>query len=444
MPSNKLITGVGILGLGVIGSKVAQLLFEQNISFSQQIKSQIKIISVLVKDLQKPRLFSPPGITITDDPDVILNDPNIQLIIELIGGENPALDYIKKAIGTGKHVITANKEVIAKHGPDLLSLAETFGTEIRFEAAVGAGLPIIRPLREDLLANEIASIHAIINGTTNYILTKMAHENVDFDLALREAQELGFAETNPDNDVQGLDASYKLAILAMLAFHSKVEASDVYYEGITNLEVQDFEYAHELGYEIKLLAIAEKEGDTIQLRVHPTLVTQQSALANTNGVNNAIQIHGDLVGSVVFSGEGAGSQSTASAILGDLIAITKHQEMNQAGYTINAPGQSDQMRYLTTKRLTIRPISDLRTQYYLRLNVADRVGVLAQIATVMGEHNISLASVIQKDADTQTNTAELVIATHPALEAELQEALHQLKNLGSVKKVNSVIRVKTD
>ncbi|MQF82969.1 homoserine dehydrogenase [SAR202 cluster bacterium AD-802-E10_MRT_200m] len=440
----KSVTGIGILGLGVIGSRVARILSEQPTALTQHIKDDLEIVSVLVKDLQKHRSFPPPGVKITDDPEIILNHPDIQLIIEVMGGENPTVDYIKQAITAGKHVITANKEVIAKHGPDLLILARAFGTEVRFEAAVGAGLPILRSLQEDLLANDISSIHAIINGTTNYILTKMAHENLDFDSALRQAQELGFAETNPDNDVHGLDASYKLAILAMLAFHSKVEASDIYYEGITNLKVQDFEYAHELGYEIKLLAIAKKKGHTIQLRVHPTLVTQQSALANINGVNNAIQIQGDLVGSVVYSGEGAGSQSTASAILGDLISITKNQKINKARIPLNALSESDQISYISKKRFKIQPISELITRYYLRLNVADRVGVLAQIATVMGDHNISLASVIQKDADTKTNSAELVIATHPALEVELQAALQQLKTLGSVKEINNVIRVNPD
>ena len=440
MPSNMRI-GVGLLGLGVVGSGVARFILERGAGLAQQVGGPLELFSILVRDPTKPRAFSPPAKLLTTDPNSLLGDSRIRLIVEVMGGEHPALEYIQEALDRGKHVVTANKEVMSKHGPELLASAARHGAQLRFEASVGGGIPIIRPLCDDLLANDISSLHAIINGTTNYILTKMAQESLDFPTALAQAQELGYAEANPSNDVEGVDAAYKLAILATLAFHTRVHASDVYCEGITNLQAQDFRYAHELGYEIKLLAIGRQENGAIQVRVHPALIPAESPLAKVTGAYNAIEVQGDLVGSVVFSGPGAGAYPTASAVLGDVLAVARQTLSGTEESQAQKQGTSQLSESGLESGLTIRPMADLETQYYLRLNVVDRAGVLAQIAAVMGQHNISLASVIQKDADSHAGTAEIVITTHPAREAAVQQALDRLRDLGAVKQFNNLIRV---
>ena len=398
---------------------------------SRKVGCPIKLKKVLVRDISKRRALSmPPGL-LTTDPWDILTDPEVEVLVEVIGGESPASQYIQEGLSRGKHVVTANKEVMAKHGHELIPLAAAKKVNLLFEASVGGGIPIIGPLMKDLLANDIRSIHAIINGTTNYVLTRMARDRIDFREALKEAQEQGYAEADPSNDIDGIDAAYKLAVLATLAFHTRVHAEDVYREGISRLQAQDFRYAQELGYAIKLLAIARREDETVQVRVHPSLVPQEHMLAKVDGVFNAIEVEGDLMGRVLFHGMGAGREPTTSAVIGDVVEIAR--KLSSGSEPVPTTNLNDS--------LTIAPMSGLKSKYYLRLKVADRAGVLAQIARILGDLNISIASVIQKDTDPVTQTAEIVVTTHPAREDAMQESLKQLEHIEAVKEVSNVIRV---
>jgi homoserine dehydrogenase len=331
----------------------------------------------------------------------------------------------------GKYVVTANKEVIAKHGAELRALAHERGVDILYEASVGGGIPIIAPLKRDLLANEITAISAIINGTTNYILTSMSREGSDFEPALRRAQELGYAEANPANDIEGVDAVYKLAILASLAFHADIRPDDVYREGITRLSARDFRYARELGYAIKLLALARRDGSQVQVCVHPALLHEDDLLAKVDGVLNAVQVEGDLVGRVLFQGQGAGSLPTSSAIVADVLDAAR----SVVGGPLERLSPSPQ------QVASVRPMSELRTRYYMRMVVSDSPGVMGRIASVLGDHQISIASVIQKEADEQAQTAEIVIMTHEAQEKAVQQALQEVERLAVVVEIGNFLRV---
>ena len=426
--------GVGLLGLGGVGSGVAQYLTQH-----APRAHGLTLHRALVRDLRKPRPVATPEGLLTSTLDGVLEDPRVRIVVEVMGGEHPALEYISEALSQGRHVVTANKEVMAKHGSELLDLASRRGVQLRFEASVGGGIPIIGPLQRDLRANEITSIRAIINGTTNYILTRMDREGLDFNAALEAAQKLGYAEPDPSSDVQGTDAAYKLAILASLAFRTRVDFSDVHYEGITRLQARDFRYARELGYAIKLLAIGRLDDAAVQVRVHPVMLPIETPLAKVEGAFNAIEVQGDLVGSVVFSGQGAGTWPTTSAIIGDVLDIARHAATARKwarGGPPSAPGAT-----WSGRRLAIRPISHLSTQYYIRLNALDQSGVLAQIARVLGDNNISIASVIQKDADPEAGTAELVITTHPAREDALQESSKQLQRLEVITELSNLVRI---
>ena len=423
--------GVGLLGLGVVGTGVAQALLDENRLARRNSGCSVKLKKVLVKDATKRRSGQVSADLITTDPQDILENPDIHVLVEVMGGECPATTYIQRALSRGMHVVTANKEVMAKHGPRLLALSASNKVNLLFEASVGGGIPIIGPLRKDLLANEISSIHAIINGTTNYIVSRMARDDIGFDAALKEAQHKGYAESDPTEDIEGTDAAYKLAVLASLAFHTRVEVQDVYREGISRLQPQDFRYAHELGYAIKLLAIAKRMGGTIQVRVHPAFVPMEHMLAKVDGAFNAVEIEGDLIGRVLFHGMGAGREPTTSAVIGDVVQVA---QMIGSG---TAPVPSPDF----TESLHVVPMSSLESKYYLRLNVADRAGVLAEIAKVLGDRGISIASVLQKGADKGTQTAEIVVTTHPANEQAMQDSLERIKGLEVVREISNLVRV---
>jgi homoserine dehydrogenase len=423
--------GIGLLGLGVVGGGVAKALRGKGETIARQAGSRLEIKGILERDPAKgPRLNIEPEL-LTTEAQKIINNPEIDIVIEALGGESPAWEYIRDAMLTGKHVVTANKEVMAKHGVELLTLAAEHEVNLLYEASVGGGIPLISPLKQDLLANDISAIYAIINGTTNYILTRMGQEGLDFATAIKQAQELGYAETDPSNDVNGTDAAYKLAILATLAFHVEVRPEDVYYEGISRLAPRDFRYAQELGYAIKLLAIAKKEEHSLQVRVHPVFLPEDILLAKVDGVFNAVQIEGDLIGKVLFYGEGAGALPTSSAIIADVIYLAQ---------SINL-GLSPGLELWLDPNKIVKPVSEIATRYYLRMTVADRPGVLAQIAQTLGEHLISISSVIQKETDRMARTAEIVIMTHPAKEAAVQKALHEMAALEVVKEISNFIRV---
>lgn len=423
---------VGLLGLGVVGSGVARALLEKADVYAQLVGCPVELVRVLERQPLPERMGRLDPSRITNDPATILDDRSIDIVIELLGGERPAADLIEAALRTGKYVVTANKEVMAKRGPEIINLARERGVGILYEASVGGGIPIIAPLQRDLLGNEIRALSAIINGTTNYILTSMAQDGRDFDEALRQAQALGYAEANPDSDIMGHDAAYKLAILASLAFHTEVRASDVQREGITRLTARDFRYAAELGYAIKLLAIARRDGNDVEVRVHPALIGRDEQLAKVDGVINAVQVEGDLVGRVWFEGPGAGSLAASSAVLGDLIDASRS--------VVCGFREPDHFRRDTCR---ILPMSEIETRYYLRLTVTDRPGVLAEVSRVIGNRGISIASVIQKEADGEAQSAEIVIMTHTAREQAMQSALHELEQLDVVRETGNFIRVES-
>ena len=423
--------GIGLLGMGVVGGGVVDVLFDKDERLAKLIGAPLSLKRVLVRDVNKLRRIGFYGDMLTANADDILDNPDVDIVIEVMGGEQPALDYITKSVSRGKHVVTANKEVMAKHGAEILMHAREQGVQVLFEASVAGGTPIIAPLLRDLVANDVISINGIINGTTNYILTKMAQEGQDFEVALAAAQELGYAEADPTNDVEGIDAAYKLAILSTLAFRAHVSDTDVYSEGITHLTAQDFRYASELGYAIKLLAIASKTDDAVHARVHPAMVRSDVMLAKVDGVLNAIEVQTDLAGRALFHGRGAGDMPTTSAVLADVVDIARNVVSESPPPP--PPSLADDVR--------ISPISELETKYYMRLNVMERPGVFAQILKALGDLDISIASAIQKETDDAARRAEIVLMTHRAKEASVQAALQVIGRLEVVNEIGSLIRV---
>ncbi len=431
MIASKSKVGVGLMGLGVIGSGVAKVFLDKPEMLSKRAGSRLVLEKIVEQDLDKHGSMGIETRLFTTDLTDIINNKEIDIVIELIGGEYPAFDFICKALSAGKHIVTANKEVMAKHGYELIQLAREHQVDLRYEASVGGGIPLIAPFQQDLLVNNILAIHAIVNGTTNYILTRMAQEGLDFSVALKQAQKLGYAEANPANDIDGLDAAYKLAVLGTIAFGTEIKLEDIYYEGIARLKACDFRYARELGYTIKLLAIAKRISDYIEARVHPVFIPIDSLLAQVNGVYNAVDVEGDLVGKVIFYGQGAGPSPTSSAVMADVIHIAQNINRGVASTAIWPFGD----------KLDIKPMTDIETRYYMRMNIADRSGVLAQISKVLGDHLISISSVIQKETDPSTQTAEIVLMTHPAKEQSVRNALTEIEHLSVVKEISNFVRV---
>jgi homoserine dehydrogenase len=422
--------GIGLMGIGGVGSGVARILQEKAAVYSRQIGRELQLRRVLVRDVDKPRDCEIDRALLTTDADDLLGDPGIQLIIEVMGAEEPAQTYLRRALEADKFVVTANKEVMAKHGASLLAVAREHRVDLLYEASVGGGIPIIAPLKRDLMANDIMSVKAIINGTTNYILTSMGKGGGSFDDALAEAQRLKYAEPDPTADVEAIDAAYKLSILATLAFHIDVRPEDVYREGITKLGERDFAYARELGYAIKLIAMGRRRTDGLELRVHPSLVSSDALLARVDGVLNAVEIEGDLMDRVLFEGPGAGTLPTTSAVVAD--ALDAAVSISSRVYWPYASRREEGLRAL--------PIGDVRARYYLRIGVADQPGVLARIATILGDGAISIASVIQKEVDGE-GTAEIVIMTHEAREADMRGAIARIEALDAVGGVQQLLRV---
>ena len=427
--------GIGLMGLGVVGAA----LLDPDSDISRKVGRPVTLRRVLVRDGAKERSPSIPRELLTTNPEDILDDPGIHIVAEVIGGDQPATRYLKDALSSGKNVVTANKEAVAKHGPELMSLARRNQVSLLFEASVGGGIPIVGCLMNQLLANDIRSIRGIINGTTNFILTRMAQDHSSFDQALAEAQARGYAEADPTNDVEGIDAGYKLSILASLAYHCRFQPEDIYRQGISSLEANDFRYAGELGYAIKPLAIASFTAGAVCARVHPALVPLDHMLAKVDGAYNAVEVEGSLCGNVLFHGMGAGRFPTASAVVGDVIEVAR----SIVGGPVNP---STTIAWPEAGTDGVVPVDtalvdSLTCKYYLRLTVADRPGVLAQIARVLGDGNISIASVIQKDSDPEQQTAEIVITTHPALESSVQKSLEQVGALDVVRAVNNLLRI---
>ena len=435
-PSSSDAIGIGLLGLGVVGAGVFDTLLSRAEVYTRRGGRALEVRRVAVRDVERERNLPLGGVTLSQDPVAVATAPDIAIMVELMGGEQPALDCIRAALRSGKHVVTANKEVMAKHGPELLALAQAQSVELEYEASVGGGIPIISPLKRDLQANEVQRLQAIINGTTNFMLTAMAQHGASYEDALAEAQRLGYAEADPSSDVEGTDAAYKLAILASLAFHTTVAPDEIYCEGITQLTARDFRYAADLGYVIRLLATAqcvEGQADTLEARVHPTLVPRSEPLARVDGVLNAVAVEGDLLGRAIFEGEGAGAGPTTSAVVADVLDVA---------YGI-AAGQKPRPLRPSDPPACIRPIGELRMPYYLRMVVYDRPGVLADLGRLLAEHQTSIASLIQVEADAVAGTAELIMTTHQTKEADLEAFREAVRGMESVHDIGVRIRMET-
>lgn len=411
---------IGIIGLGTVGSGVYKTLQEMN---------DIEIVKIAVKNINKPRSVEVPTSMITDNPYDLVNDPSIDVVVELIGGVNPAWDFISTAIKNGKHIVTANKELLAKKGEELFNLAEEHNRVVLYEAAIAGGIPIIMPIKTILAGNKIRKIHAILNGTTNYILTKMDADGASYEDVLKEAQQLGYAETDPTGDVEGFDAAYKITTLATIAFKKRIKIENVYREGITKVRREDMAKANEFGYKIKLIATATiDENDNADVRVHPMLVSKNSMLAHIDYVKNAIAISGHPIGDIVLSGPGAGEFPTASSVVGDILSIKA--EFGKTDYML------PMMR--CNHHSTAKPvkIEDTFNKYYISITAPNAIGVIAKIGTICASKNISLSSILQKGVSSD-NTADITVITEKAQERLIREVVNELKDCT----VNSIIRV---
>ena len=418
---------IGMLGCGVVGSQVARLLSEDSGDFAERSGARLALKKIAVRNLSAPRENISSHL-LTTDAGSIVTDPSIDIIIEVMGGIEPARTLLLTAISQKKSVITANKALLAKHGAELFEAADKNGVDLYYEAAVGGAIPILRPLRESIVGDHVHRIMGIVNGTTNYILTKMDERGSEFALALKEAQDLGFAEANPSADVDGNDAAAKAAILAGLAFHTRVSIDDVYCEGISKISSRDVQVAHDIDHIIKLLAIAESTPDNqISVRVHPTLIPREHPLAAVRNSFNAIFVEAESAGELMFYGRGAGGAPTASAVLGDLIAIARNKTRGGEGH-----GESDYAQ------LAIAPIDNVLTTYLIRLDVADKPGVLASVAQTFASHNVSIETVRQSG---RGSSAELIVMTHTATDSSLAATVDALSKSDVVKNVESVIRV---
>jgi homoserine dehydrogenase len=422
---------VGLIGLGTVGSQVADRLLRHGPQLARRAGVELCLVRVLVRDLNKRRAVEIPSDLLTTDPSAILDDPTIDVLIEVAGGDEPVRSYLERALQAGKHVITANKVVMAKHGPELLDLAAEKNVDIYFEAAVGGGIPLISTFRTDLQANRIERVSAVINGTTNYVLGRMASAGITLKEAVAEAQAAGYAEADPTDDIGGFDAAYKLAILASIAYEIKVRPSEIYREGIENVEPVDFRYARELGYAIKLIAHTQRHPGRVEARVHPAMIPLDHPLARVEGAENSVFVEGDLVGQVQLVGQGAGGRPTASAVVGDLIDLARSIRR----------GVQSRPSFSFDDRIGVIPMGEVVTRAYYRIRVDDQPGVLAAISHVFAEEGVSISSVIQKDAWVEQQTAELVITTHPSSDASLQRTRERVADLNSVHAVSSFLRV---
>lgn len=427
--------GVGIIGFGTVGSGVAKVLLSNASLISRRVGVPVELIRVADQDIVRDRGVKVPSSLLTTDVKQILADPNVDIVIELIGGYDPAKRFILDAIAVGKHVVTANKALLALHGEEIFEAATRKGVEVGFEASVGGGIPVIRAMTEGLAGNTIESIYGIINGTSNYILSKMTHDGHNFSDVLKDAQRAGYAEADPTFDIAGIDSAHKLAILVSLAYGTPVNFKEIYTEGITHITPTDIAYAKEFGYTIKLLGIAKFVDGEIEARVHPTMLPSVSPIAQVDGVYNAIQLVGDAVGDVVLYGRGAGAMPTGSAVVSDVIAIGRNMLKGAVGRVPVASFQQDQRR-----PLRMRSMEEISSLYYLRFTVVDRPGVLAQIAGELGSCGISISSMLQQGR-CEGQTVSVVIKTHSAKERAIQAAIRAINGKAFVSEPATLIRV---
>lgn len=427
--------GVGLIGFGTVGTGVAKVLYENAALISRRVGVPVELLRIADLDITRDRGVAVPAGVLTTDAKQVLADPAIDIVIELVGGYDFAKRVILDAMAAGKHVVTANKALLALHGEEIFEAASRQGVDLAFEASVGGGIPVIRALTEGLAANRIESIYGIINGTSNYILSRMTHEGQSFDAILKDAQKAGYAEADPTFDVAGIDSAHKLAILVGLAYGTPVNIKDIYTEGITHITPTDIAYAKEFGYVIKLLGIAKLVNGEVDARVHPTMVPIADPIAKVDGVYNAIQMVGDAVGDVMLYGRGAGSLPTGSAVVSDVIAIGRNLLKGAAGRVPPASFQRDQRRPIRMK-----PVEEISSLYYLRFMVVDRPGVLAQIAGELGRCGISISSMLQQGRR-EGQTVSVVIKTHMAQERDVQAALREINRKAFVSEPATLIRV---
>lgn len=427
--------GVGLIGLGTVGTGVARVLIENAGLIRRRVGVPITLVRIADLDITRDRGIAIPSGVLTTDSQQVLADPRVDIVIELIGGYDLAKRVILDAVQRGKHVVTANKALLAVHGEEIFAAASRQGVDLGFEASVGGGIPVIRALMEGLAANNIQSIYGIINGTSNYILSRMTSEGQRFDVVLEEAKRAGYAEADPTFDVAGIDSAHKLAIMVSLAYGTPVNFKDIYTEGIAGLTPIDIAYAKEFGFTIKLLAIAKYSGGEIEARVHPTMVPSASQIAKVDGVYNAIQLVGDAVEDVVLYGRGAGSMPTGSAVVSDVMSIARNLLKNAAGRVPPTSFLSEQRR-----PLRMRPMEEITSLYYIRFMVVDRPGVLSQIAGVLGRYGISISSVLQQGRK-EGQTVPVVIMTHMAKERDMQNALRDINTMPYISEPTTLIRV---
>jgi len=418
---------LGQIGCGTVGSGVVRILRENREVITRRTGCEIKTLKIAVASLSDPRFVEVPEDMLTTDARHVIDDPIVDIVVEVMGGIEPARTFILEAIKNGKHVVCANKELMSTHGGEILRAAEERGVDVAYEASVGGGIPILMPLKYGLAGNAVGQILGIVNGTTNYVLTRMTEEGLSFDQAISKAQSLGYAEADPSHDVEGKDAAAKLAILASMAFNSRVTLDDVYAEGITGITSDDISFGRDLGYVIKLLAVAKDEPDGISVRVHPTMIPAGHPLASVNEENNAIFVRGDAVGELMFYGKGAGSLPAASAVVGDIISISRN--ILSGGRMVGCTCFYDK---------PIKDMKDVVCRYFMIFDVPDRPGVLARIAGVFGENAVSIKSVIQHGTGRE---ARIILITHSVREERLRATVRGLQGLDEVNRIASVIRV---
>ena len=422
---------VGLLGMGTVGSGTFNVLQRNQEEIKRRAGRGIEISMVADLDVAKAQALCAPHVKVVSDARQVIANPDIDIVVELIGGYGIAKALVLEAIAAGKHVVTANKALLAVHGTEIFEAARAKGVMVAFEAAVAGGIPIIKALREGLTANRIQWVAGIINGTTNFILSEMREKGLDFDVVLKEAQRLGYAETDPTFDIEGVDAAHKVTLMSALAFGIPVQFDQAYIEGITKLGAADIKYAEQLGYRIKLLGITKRTEAGIELRVHPSLVPTQRLIANVEGAMNAVMVQGDAVGTTLYYGKGAGSEPTASAVIADLVDITRLHTADPLNRVPHLAFQPNAM-----SNLKILPMSDVITSYYLRLRVADEAGVLAKLTSLLADANISIDAVLQREADQVSlageNQTDVIILTHDTVEGKMNEVLAQMQALPTV------------
>jgi homoserine dehydrogenase len=430
------IVKVGMIGFGTIGAGVAKILADNSEIIRQRLGAGVELVKVADLDITTDRGVKLAPDVLTTSADEVINHPDIDVVIELIGGYDPARKFLLQAVDQGKHVVTANKALLAKHGDEIFSAVTAKGLSIGFEASIGGAIPIIRSVREAFVANRIQSIEGIVNGTANYILSKMSDENCDFDTALKEAQEKGFAEADPTFDIEGIDSAHKIAVLTRLAYGTPVPFDDITVSGISGITSEDIECAREFGYRIKLLAISKYDGQAIDIRVHPAMIPIAHPMANVNGALNAIRVCDDMMEENVLIGHGAGALPTGSAVVGDVVEIARNI---LSGVGERLPAGSFQEN--ETKKIPFKNISEIESEYFLRFSVLDNPGVLSKISGILGKHSISIESMIQRGRGDRGEGVPLVMMCHMSSEKNIQSALKEIEELDVVCGKSNLIRV---